>query len=460
MEFHTQPRDPTLQNPLEKQIGRFMTPFGNFIHKQTTASILLALATIVALVVANSPWHVWAETISEYEVGFMFDNLNFLMPLKEWISSGFMALFFFLIGLEIKREMLAGKLKDLHKVSLVIMAAFGGMIFPALIYAAINHGAIAQSGWAIPMATDTAFSLGVLALLTRRLSFGVSTFLAAMAIFDDVGAILVISVFYTQDLDTNALLIAAIVFLILFFINFAGVRKGWIYAVLGVLLWVLIHSSGVHATLAGLLVAATIPARPSIGQTSFVQEVHGLLSIFEKHRARGGKMLATPGQHSLAADIEETVKAASTPLQRWENFLMNPIGIVVLPLFALFNAGVVLSSDILGTALSSTVTLGVIAGLFVGKPLGICLLVWLGLKLKLGKLPEGMRFSEVITVGILAGIGFTMSIFITSLSFGGDPGLMEFAKIGIMLASAMSATAAVLWVLVSTRHYKKAAPLV
>lgn len=226
---------------------------------------------------------------------------------------------------------------------------------------------------------------------------------------------------------------------------------------LGIILWALIHNSGVHATLAGLLMATTIPARHSIGQTGFVQEVQGLLSIFDKHRARGGEMLAVPEQHSLVTDIEETAKAASTPLQRWESGLLNPIGIIVLPIFALFNAGVSLSPDSVVAAMSSTITLGVIAGLVIGKPLGVCLMVFLGLKLKLGKLPEGMHFSEVITVGILAGIGFTMSLFITSLSFGGDTALMEFAKTGIILASLVSATAAIIWVTVTTHGHKKTA---
>ena len=372
-----------------------------------------------------------------------------------------MALFFFLIGLELKREILAGRLRHPQQISLIIMAAIGGMIFPALIYWCFNHGTAGAPGWAIPMATDTAFAIGVLALLAKRVSYGISIFLTAMAIFDDIGAIAIISIFYAHDLHIIALLYAGGVLAALFTVNAAGVRNGWIYAFLGIVLWACIYHSGVHATLAGLLLAVAIPARTRLGQTGFLEEVRALLSIFEKQQqdrheqGLGSAILSASGQHSIATDISETIKAASTPLQRWESFLMNPVGIVVLPLFALCTAGVSLSGPDISAALSSTVTLGIIAGLVIGKPLGISLLVWIGLRLKAGKLPEGMTFSEVVGAGMLGGIGFTMSLFITALSFEHYPHMIDAAKTGILFASLISATAASVWVLLTSQEKAK-----
>lgn len=448
---HRRPRDSSLQSFFEIGVEKMLSPLENFIHKQTTAAILLACATLLALVVSNSPMDGLIKTAIATEMGFVFHHWHFHLSFKEWVSSGLMSLFFFLIGLELKREMLAGRLRHPQQVSLIMMAALGGMIFPALVYWMFNHGTAGAHGWAIPMATDTAFAIGVLALLAKRVSFGVSIFLIAMAIFDDVGAIAIISIFYAHELDMWALLSAVVTLAVLFLVNTAGVRNGWVYAVLGIILWVFIFHSGVHATLAGLLLAVTVPARTQLGQTGFLDEVRELLLIFEKKegekneqdRAKG--MLGSTGQHELGTEIEDAVRAASTPLQRWETFLVNPIGIVVLPLFALCTAGVSLAGDEISQALSSNVALGVIAGLVIGKPLGIALMTWIGLRLKLGQLPEGMTFKEVIGAGMLGGIGFTMSLFITTIGFEGQPDMIDAAKTGILFGSLVSAIAASIW---------------
>jgi NhaA family Na+:H+ antiporter len=272
-----------------------------------------------------------------------------------------------------------------------------------------------------------------------------------MAIFDDIGAIAIISIFYAHDLHVVTLLYSGGVLATLFAVNAAGVRNGWVYAFLGIILWACIYHSGVHATLAGLLLAVAIPARTRLGQTGFLEEVRALLSIFEKRQQErqeqgfDSTILSASGQHSIATDIGETIKAASTPLQRWETFLMNPIGIVVLPLFALCTAGVSLTGPDISVALSSSVTLGIVAGLVVGKPLGISLMVWIGMKLKVGKLPENMSFSEVIGAGMLGGIGFTMSLFITTLGFENYPHTIDAAKTGILFGSLISAIAASVW---------------
>lgn len=447
----------TLQSFFESSVSKFFTPFDNFIYKQTTAALFLFIATIVALVFANSPWHILTQKIAHIEMGMVFHHWQLMLPIKEWISSGLMALFFFLIGLELKREILAGRLRRPEQISLILMAAVGGMIMPALIYATINYGTAGVHGWAIPMATDTAFAIGVLSLLARKVSYGISVFLIAMAIFDDIGAIAIISVFYSDNIQISALVLSAVTLASLFLVNIAGVRNGWVYAVLGVTLWVFVLHSGIHATLAGLLLAVAVPARTRLGQTRFVEEVRALLSIFEKEQNErsslglDARILSTEHQHYLTADIEDTIKDSSTPLQRWETYLVYPIAIIVLPLFALFNAGVSLSMTDIANAFLSPVTQGVFLGLVVGKPFGVCLLVYLGLRLKMGQLPEGMNFAEVIGAGMLAGIGFTMSLFITALSFDHAPHLIDDAKIGILIGSLVSAVAASIWVFVAYR---------
>ncbi|TIQ08748.1 MAG: Na+/H+ antiporter NhaA [Mesorhizobium sp.] len=441
--WHT--KDPTLQSLFEKRVEKIFSPLEIFIYRQTTAAILLALAALLALILANSPWNRLAENIAAIEMGLVLHHWHVALSIREWISSGFMAMFFFLIGLEIKRETLAGKLRQPQQVSLIVLAAAGGMIFPALIYWGINHSGPGEHGWAIPMATDTAFAIGVLALLAKRVSYGISIFLTAMAIFDDIGAILVISIFYTDELEAGPLLGAGVVLVLLFLINIMGVRRSWVYALLGFVLWFFVHDSGIHATLAGLLLAVTIPARTRLGEMGFIEEVRSLLLIFEKGRREHGGILGSAKQHALAADIGAAVKAASTPLQRWETLLIYPIGIIVLPLFALFNAGISLSGEALAAAMSSPVTLGVMAGLVIGKPLGISLMVLFALRLKVGKLPEGMTISEVVGVGMLGGIGFTMSLFITALSFD-QPNLIDEAKTGIVFSSLISAIAASAWI--------------
>lgn len=446
------PRDISLQSHFERQIERYLSPIDIFIHKQTTAAIILFFATILALALTNSPLHGLLENAANTHFGVVLEDYNFVLSLKEWINSGLMALFFFLIGLELKREILAGKLRDTRQVMLIVIAALGGMILPALIYWSLNPTGPEAHGWAIPMATDTAFAVGVLALIARRVSFGISIFLVALAIFDDIGAITIIAIFYTDQLNFEPLLKSLIPITLIIAINMAGVRRGWIYAVLGVSLWWFIHASGVHGTLAGLVMAIMIPARTRVGKTNFVKEIRSILSAFETNDKPEQTMLETSRQHNLTNDVEEMVKSASTPLQRWQALLINPVGIFVLPLFAFFNAGIVLSSSNIFNALSSNVTWGIIAGLVIGKPLGIVLFTLFGLWLKLGKLPEGMRNFELVGAGILAGIGFTMSLFITALSFQNHIEMVELAKVGIIISSLLSASLGAFWLYMFTRN--------
>ena len=274
-----------------------------------------------------------------------------------------------------------------------------------------------------------------------------------MAIFDDIGAMLVISLFYSHEIQITPIIGSIAIMLVLFAINRVGIRNGWTYALLGVGLWAFIYNSGLHATLAGMLMALVIPARSHIGEARFIEKIRNTLSVFEKGQRTGVRMLGAPSQHALANNIQDTLRAVSTPLQRWETSLITPIGIIVLPLFALFYAGIPLSTAEISTALSSTVTQGIVVGLVIGKPLGVLLFTFIGLHLRLGKLPEGMRFSEVVACGILAGIGFTMSLFIAILSFENQPeavALVKEAKIGILFSSLFSALFACIWITCTT----------
>lgn len=430
---------------LERSFERFSIPFEQFIRRQTTAGIFLIVAASVSIFLANSPWKALADAIPSVKFGMVFHHSGIVLSLNEWISSGLMALFFFLIGLEIKREVLAGALQDIKLIIPIFLGALGGMLLPAAIYWFINRGGDATHGWAIPTATDTAFALAALALSVKRIAPGVTIFLAALAIFDDIGAVLVVALFYTRHLDYSFLIQAIVPLSALFSLNLIGVRRGSIYFLFGALLWWCIHRSGIHATMAGLLMALTVPARTQLGQRGFADTITAAIAVFERKLDFGAKILEAPGQHSLAMDMERTVKSAVTPLQRWHSFLVNPVGIIVLPLFALFNAGIEITGASVSDALTSPVTMGIVAGLVVGKPLGIVFLILIALKLRIGKLPEGVSEREVVAIGLFSGIGFTMSLFITALSFQGQLELIQQAKLGIIVGSIISVMMAYAW---------------
>lgn len=353
MDYTKSPMDASLQTLIERRFAYMLSPLEWFVRKQSAASILLLFATLLALAFANSPWAYVIPSITEMKIAFSFHEWSFAFSIKGLVNDGLLSLFFLLLGLEIKREILTGHLSHPKKITLIIFAASGGMIVPALIYFALNTGEAGQVGWAIPMATDTALAIGVLALLARYVSIGVSIFLAALAIFDDIGAILVIAIFYTDNIDGHALLLAFIPYFLLGCLNIAGVRRSWPYIMLGIVFWAYIHASGIHATLAGLLMALAIPARSRISQRTFITLMRQQILMFEKDRNVDGNILKSPEQNLQMTNMGATVHAASTPLQRWYNILGNPIAIIVLPLFAISNAGVHLSAETISIALSS-----------------------------------------------------------------------------------------------------------
>jgi NhaA family Na+:H+ antiporter len=416
-------------------------PIAAFIQSQASGGLLLMGLTLVALVWANSTWGDTYQDLWHIEFALQFGGQSLSLSLHEWINDGLMAVFFLLVGLEIKREVLVGELATPKLAALPIMAAIGGMLVPALIYALVNRGQPTMSGWAVPMATDIAFSLGVLALLGTRAPLALKVFLTALAIVDDLGAVLVIAIFYSGELDFTALSTAGLMMLALIVMNFLGVRKLTPYLLIGFVMWLTMLQSGIHAAIAGVLLAMTIPTRIRMNVPEFLARSRDLVSRFER-LPRDETGLLNEGETTTLHAIEKAVEGVQMPLQRLEATLHTPVNFVIMPIFALANAGIVLS----GVGLSQVmepVTLGVALGLILGKAVGITLFSWIGVKIGIAVLPQRVRWKQIAGVACLGGIGFTMSLFIAGLAFTDESHLVG-AKLGILLGSLVSALLGVL----------------
>ena len=432
-------------NPLEERVEDALTPFQTFINDQKTGSVLLIIATLLALILANSPFASDYDDLISMPIGFIWGSWSFEMSLQHWVNDGLMAIFFFVLGLEIKREVLVGELKNPQQSLPVIIAALGGMLVPALIYALINTGTDTIHGWGIPMATDTAFAVGILALLGKRVPVALFAFLTALAIIDDLGAILVIAAFYTETINGDALGIAAGLLGVLVLLNVLGIRRPMIYIGGGILVWLAMFNSGVHATVAGILVALTVPARPKRGAHWFVQRTKKLLNQFEEIEKESSQpILGEKAQHAVVEQVHATATNATTPLRRWEHALENPVSLLILPVFALVNAGIPVSGDSLMSIWSEPLGLGIVLGLVLGKSLGVTVFIVLALKLGLGRLAPGVTTGHIVGLGLLAGMGFTMSIFISGLGLADEQALV-IAKTAILLASLIAGVAGYLW---------------
>lgn len=410
-----------------------------FIKQESMGGYILIFITIIALVWANSGYYESYNYIwNGLKMGFQFGDLDVTKSLHYWINDGLMAIFFLTIGLEIKREVLAGELSSLKKAGLPIVAAIGGMLVPALIYFLINiNNPEFHSGWGIPMATDIAFALGLMATLGKRVPVSLKIFLTALAIADDLGAILVIAVFYTESINYLELINAAFFLAVLFGANRLGVRRTAFYALVGVLgVWTSFLFSGVHATVAGVLIAMTIPVRPKIDEGTFIQRLTMCLDVFRK-TDKNDKSLLTHRQSEVISSIGKHVDDANTPLQKLEHAL-HPISIYfILPIFALSNAGVHIEGNIMDM-IFHPISLGIMGGLILGKFIGISLFGKLFVKFKLASLPPGISWRHIYGAAFMAGIGFTMSMFIADLGFS-EQEHEEIAKIGILIASMISA---------------------
>jgi Na+:H+ antiporter, NhaA family len=442
--------------PLEKRLEEIIPPFQRFTHDQTTGSILLILSTLAALIIANTPLNHGYESLLLTETGLVFGDWSLTMSLRHWINDGLMSLFFFVLGLEIKRELLVGELKGARRSLPMIAAALGGMLAPALIYTAFTAGTPQVHGWGIPMATDTAFAVGVLALLRKHIPAGLTAFLTALAIIDDLGAILIIAVFYTETLDLTFLSAATLLLMLLIGLNAAGIRRPGVYFLIGGLVWLAMLGSGMHATVAGVLVALTVPARPKCGPNWFVKQTHELADEFAHMEKKSVKpLLGEEAQHAVAERVRDTVEKATTPLQRWERHLETPVALLVMPVFALANAGIPVNLQELSGLWSDHLALGIFLGLVLGKCIGITLMTWLTVRLGLGQLSEGVQMRHIAGIGLLGGMGFTMSIFITNLGFTSEPATLVTAKAAILFASLVAGIAGFLWLRLSSDASRK-----
>ncbi|MCP8687294.1 Na+/H+ antiporter NhaA [Marinobacterium sedimentorum] len=438
-------------NLLQRGLNNIQPPFSNFIRAQTTSSIFLLVATIAALWWANSDYSSVYQNLTHIELGFFLGDFELKSSLKHIINDGLMVIFFFLIGLEIKREVLAGHLALSEKRRMLILCAVGGMICPAVIYALFNWSLDSQTGWGIPMATDTAFALGVLTLVRKHIPTSLVAFIVGLAIVDDVGAILVIALFYTQNISVLFLFISFALIAFLAVANYAGVRWPIFYIFVGVAAWWMMLKSGVHPTFAGVAIALTIPARPMLAPGDLLDKAKTKINSMQKHEDEVD-VLGSRQDHEQVLEIRDFAERASTPLRRWEDALDVPVALFVLPLFALANAGVEFSLSSFIESLQHPIGLGIVTGLVIGKFVGISGACWLGLRYKIGCLPDGINIQHVIGVSLIAGIGFTMSTFIATLGFDTQPEHLHNAKTSILFASVLAAILGVLYIrFVSTR---------
>lgn len=446
MSQHNEPTEKgEIYAPWEKAFTRVLTPFEEFIHRQTTSGFLLMGTAILALVLANSFLAENYQHFIHIPIGLHIGSWGLEMSMHHWVNDGLMALFFFVVGMELKREVMVGELADLRKAALPIVAAIGGMIVPALIYFAINHEGDAARGWGIPMATDIAFAVGALVLLASRVPKALITFLVALAIADDLGAVLVIALFYTNQIMPLWLAIAGVLIAILLVFNFAGIRKVTPYFLVAVLLWYALLQSGVHATLAGVLGAFTVPARAKYDPALFSQRLKKLMTHFDASYQTGQNIMANEKLQTIVHTLEHGVSGVQTPLQSLMHIWHLPVAFLVIPIFALFNAGIPVELGSLGETFTHPVMLGVMVGLLLGKFLGITGACWLALKLGIAQLPTDTRFSQIAGVAVLGGIGFTMSIFIAELAFVTQPEYLLMAKTGVLAASLLAGVIGFIW---------------
>lgn len=412
------------------KIGR---QFQNFFRREATSSIILFVVAVFAMVWANSPFRDTYDSVWQTKLGFTFGNFSLYKPLLLWINDGLMGVFFFLIGLEIKREIIAGELSTLKKASFPIIAAIGGMAFPIIIFITTNSGSQGSEGWGIPMATDIAFSLGILKLFGKRVPLSLKIFLAAFAIVDDIGAVLVIALFYSKAIMWKYLLIALGVYLILVLFNYFDIYFQFVYFIAGTIVWFLFLKSGVHPTLAGVILAFVIPANRKAKISEFTEGIKHNLIIFAQKSSEERTFLSNTEIEAIE-NIDECTTKIQPRLQELEHNLHGLVAYFIMPVFALANAGVDITSQ--GIQLQG-ISLNIALALLLGNSIGITLLTWIAMKLKLAELPAGLRFKEIVAVSFLGGFGFTMSLFISGLAYT-DPSLINQAKVGIILGSLVS----------------------
>jgi NhaA family Na+:H+ antiporter len=424
-----------IQKPIDKWV---VEPVSKFMSNSIASGLVLFLAAIVAIVISNTSLAHAFHSIFEHHFVIAYDSFKLDYNLHHWINDGLMSIFFFVVGLELKREMIAGELSKPKQAMLPIFAAIGGMIVPGAIYYFINSHSTTESanGWGIPMATDIAFALGVLYLLGDKVPNSIKVFLTALAIIDDLGAVLVIAFFYTSDISLINLLVGGIFLGIMYLGNRIGIRNTLFYGILGIGgVWLAFLTSGVHSTIAAVLVAFVIPVDVKIKEKEYINKMKELINDFDNCTPSTVTTI-TDDQQKVLMEIEKYTNAAITPLQRIEHLLHPTVAFVIMPIFALANAGVTFSGELSAT-LHSPVTIGVFLGLLVGKCVGVFGTIFILTKLKIVSVPTNATYTQMLGVSFLAGIGFTMSLFVTTLAFKEMHYQVE-SKIGILTASTIA----------------------
>lgn len=412
-----------------------LSPFQRFVNLQSSSGILLLVTTIIALIWANSAYSESYQSFWNYEVGFTSDSFELKKPLILWVNDGLMAIFFFLIGLEIKREFLIGELNTPKKIMFPLFGALGGIILPVLIYIVLNQNPETLKGWGIPMATDIAFSLAILTVLGDRVPLSLKIFLTAFAIVDDLGAVLVIAIFYSDSLNYVLLGSALAILALIYFLSHKGIYFKYLTLFSGLIIWLLFLKAGLHPTLAGILMAFAVPVRQKISTHEFTKQLDSIVGEIRQSTILQKPVLSAE-QLQLIDDLEDWSDDYRSPLQHLEHKLHNWVAYLVLPIFALANAGVALSSD---GGLETALIVNIVICLILGKSIGISAVIFLAKKIKIIDVPEDITNKQIIGVSFLAGIGFTMAIFIASLAFNSSPEYIDSAKIGILIGSFLSA---------------------
>lgn len=408
-----------------------ITPFQKFTNVESFSGLLLFAATAIALIWANSPFAETYHAIWQNKISIDIPGFELSKPLILWINDGLMALFFFVIGLEIKRELMIGELDSLKKASLPIFAALGGMIVPVAVYFLLNKNPDTAGGWGISLATDIAFALAVLKLLGKRVPASLLVFLTAFAIVDDIGAVMVIAIFYSANIAWNLIIIALVLLAVLFYLAHKGIYAKYILALFGIVIWVLFLKSGIHPTIAGVLLAFSVPIRQKIETEEYLNEINDIANKIKLNKKEGVPVLSKEQIHAID-DLESWTDKLQSPLQHLEHKMHSWVAYFIMPVFALANAGVSFTSDmIINTTLASTIAISLVAG----KAIGVFSFSYLSVKVKLASLPSDLNFKLIFGASVLAGLGFTMAIFIANLAFKSDPALIDSAKIGIIIAS-------------------------
>jgi NhaA family Na+:H+ antiporter len=423
-----------LKSDLEP-VDKVLAPFAEFFRSKSTGGILLMVSALAALIWANSPWAGFYGRLWDMQCTVGVGPAVLSKPLLLWVNDGLMAVFFFVVGLEIKREFLAGELSTRSQAVLPIVAAAGGMVVPALVYVAVCGGGEPLNGWGIPMATDIAFALGIMALLGDRVPYQLKIFLTAVAIVDDIGAVLVIALFYTSDISLVMLGVATVLLALALAGNRMGVRTPVFYAAIGCLVWLAVLKSGVHSTVAGVLMALTIPARTRSDSATFTRRAAVFLEEYDTAAHQGQQVLTNSAMNSALHSLQGLAAKAQTPLQRLEHALHPVVDYAIMPIFALANAGVLLGGEPGAGQIGAMLGTGL--GLVLGKPVGVVLAALLIARMS-GGFPGGLTLRHFVGAGLLCGVGFTMSLFVAALAFADSPALLAGSKVAILGASALA----------------------